>query len=103
MKLNPPVSKSDHVQGNPDAEIELVEYGDYQCPHCGDAYPIVKDIQEEMGHRLKFAFRNFPLRKIHSQAMAAAMASEAAGRQNKFWEMHDLLFENQHRLISSSI
>ena len=101
--LRTPVSDSDHIFGSPDATIELVEYGDYQCPYCGAAYPIVKRIQDELGNRLKFVFRNFPLRKIHPQALMAAVASEAASLQGKYWEMHDMLFENQKRLNYSSI
>ena len=101
--LIPPVSENDHVQGNSTAQIELVEYGDYQCPHCGEAYTIVKYIQSELGDSLKFVFRNFPLKKVHPLAMAAAMASEAAGQQGKFWEMHDILFENQVKLSHNSI
>jgi protein-disulfide isomerase len=98
MALRLPVNEEDHIEGNIDAPITLVEYGDYQCPHCGRAYPIVKRIQEEMGDRMRFVFRDFPLEKAHPQALVAAVASEAAGRQGKFWEMHDLLFENQRRL-----
>jgi protein-disulfide isomerase len=98
-----PVSKDDHVQGNLTAQIELVEYGDYQCPHCGQAYNIVKYIQSELGDSLKFVFRNFPLKKVHPLAMIAAIASEAAGQQGRFWEMYDLLFENQVKLSNNSI
>jgi protein-disulfide isomerase len=101
--LKPPVSEKDHIHGSLHANIELVEYGDYQCPYCGEAYPIVKRIQQELGSRLKFVFRNFPLRKIHPQALMAAVASEAANLQGKYWEMHDMLFENQTRLNYSSI
>ena len=103
MALRIPVSTSDHVQGNESAAIELVEYGDYQCPYCGMAYPIVKNIQQQLGNKLKFIFRNFPLAKIHPQAVLAATAAEAAALQDKFWEMHDMLFENQKRLNVSSI
>lgn len=98
MALNPPVTEADHIQGNPDAEIEFVEYGDYQCPHCGRAYFVIKDLQEKLGDRMKFVFRNFPLEKIHPQAMQAAIISEAAALQGKYWEMHDLIFENQKRI-----
>lgn len=98
MSLRPPVSGNDHIQGNPLAAIELVEYGDYQCPYCGAAYPLVKDIQARLDGKLKFVFRNFPLEKIHPQAVMAAVASEAAALQGKYWEMHDMLFENQKRL-----
>jgi protein-disulfide isomerase len=95
------VTAKDQVQGNTSAAIELVEYGDYQCPHCGRAYPIIKKIQESMGDKLKFVYRNFPLTNIHPDAMNAAAAAEAAGMQGKFWEMHDLIFERQNRLTES--
>jgi protein-disulfide isomerase len=102
-KLKPAVSSKDHIQGNENASIELVEYGDYQCPHCGHAYPIIKSIQEKMGDKLKFIFRNFPLAESHPNALNAAVASEAAALQNKFWEMHDHLFEYQTRLDDVSL
>jgi len=88
----------DHIQGPIDAPIALVEYGDYECPYCGEAYPIVKAIQEQLGDRLCFAFRNFPLVNSHPHAEHAAEAAEAAGAQGRFWEMHDLLYENQDAL-----
>lgn len=97
-ELKPAVSTNDHIQGNANAAIELVEYGDYQCPHCGRAYPIIKSIQGKMGDALKFVFRNFPLAEIHPHAVNAAKASEAAALQGKFWEMHDYIFEHQNRL-----
>src|SRR5215467_3841244 len=103
MPLTPPVSEKDHIQGNPNAPIELLEYGDYQCPHCGRAYPIVKKLQETFGAKLKFIFRNFPLAKIHPEATIAAVATEAAARQEKFWEMHDILFENQQDLSREAL
>ncbi len=103
MSLKPPVSEKDHLQGNRAAPIELLEYGDYQCPHCGRAYPIVKDIQQKMGDKLKFVFRNFPLAEMHPDATSAAIAAEAAAEQGKFWEMHDILFEHQSRLDDSSL
>ncbi|HTE12458.1 MAG TPA: DsbA family protein [Chitinophagaceae bacterium] len=102
-KLKPAVNSRDHVQGNANAPIELVEYGDYQCPHCGRAYPIIKSIQEKMGNQLKFVFRNFPLAKIHPNAINAAIATEAAALQDKFWEMHDYIFEHQDRLDDVSL
>lgn len=92
------IEPRDHVQGSPDAPVTLLEYGDYQCPHCGAAHPIVKLIQQEFGERLRFAFRNFPLTNIHPYAEIAAEAAEAAGAQDKFWEMHDYIFENQDAL-----
>jgi len=102
-QLKPPVSAKDHIQGDPDAPIELLEYGDYQCPHCGRAYPIIKNIQKRMGKKLKFVFRNFPLTEIHPDAFNAAVAAEAAGEQDKFWEMHDIIFEHQRHLTTESI
>lgn len=101
--LTPPVQAKDHAQGPAKAPVELVEYGDYQCPHCGAAYPIVKRIQAKMGKDLRFIFRNFPLVESHPQAFAAALASEAAARQNAFWEMHDMLFEHQDQLDPASL
>ena len=98
LKLLLPRAKRDHIQGSIDAPIALVEYGDYECPYCGQAYPIVKAIQERLGHRLCFALRNFPLTNSHPHAEHAAEAAEAAGGQGKFWEMHDMLYENQEAL-----
>jgi protein-disulfide isomerase len=97
-KLLLPQAGRDHIQGPIDAPIALVEYGDYECPYCGDAHPIVKAIQERLGDRLCFAFRNFPLVNSHPHAEHAAEAAEAAGARGKFWEMHDLLYENQSAL-----
>lgn len=96
--LKTPVNEKDHVQGNPDAPVELVEYGDFQCSHCGRAYPEIKRIQKRLGKDLKFVFRNFPLTNVHQNAKHAALAAEAAAAQGKFWEMHDMLFENQQNL-----
>jgi len=98
MSLRVPVSAQDHIEGNPDAECTLVEYGDYECPHCGHAYPIVKRIQKHFGKRLRFVFRNFPLAEIHPHAESAAQSAEYAGAHGKFWEMHDGLFGNQEQL-----
>ncbi|MES3017596.1 MAG: thioredoxin domain-containing protein [Bacteroidota bacterium] len=103
MALRQAVSESDHIQGQLNAPVELVEYGDYECPHCGRAYPIVKELQQQIGPALKFIFRNFPLAKIHPHAKSAAIAAEAAAFQGKYWEMHDLLFENQKRLTSAAV
>jgi protein-disulfide isomerase len=96
--LIPPVTARDHAEGNADARITLVEYGDYECPHCGRAYPIVKAVQRRLRDELRFVFRNFPLRNIHPHAEHAAEAAEAAGSQGRFWEMHDTIFENQTEL-----
>jgi len=102
-KLKPPVNSNDHIQGDAHAPIELVEYGDYQCPHCGHAYPIIKSIQQQLGGQLKFVFRNFPLAEMHPNATNAAVATEAAAVQGKFWEMHDIIFENQEHLGNSHL
>jgi protein-disulfide isomerase len=88
----------DHVQGPADAAVTLVQYGDYQCPYCGAAYPIIKEVQARMGERLRFVFRNFPITTSHPDAERAAEAAEAADTQGKFWQMHDVLYENQERL-----
>ena len=97
-KLKPAVHEGDRATGNKNANIILVEFGDYQCPHCGHAYPLLKRLRREMADQLYFVFRNFPLREIHPYAFTAAIAAEAAGKQGKFWEMHDLIFENQEML-----
>ena len=88
----------DHIQGPADAAVTLVEYGDYECPYCGAAYPIVKELQARMGDRLRFVFRNFPITTSHPHAEQAAEAAEAGAAQGRFWEMHDLLYENQTQL-----
>jgi protein-disulfide isomerase len=97
-RLSVPVHERDHSQGPGDAPVTLVEYGDYECPHCGRAYPIVKEIQKRLGSRLRFVFRNFPLAELHPHAQHAAEAAEAAAVQGKFWEMHDAIFEHQRAL-----
>jgi protein-disulfide isomerase len=102
-KLTLPVADRDHIQGPIEAPVSLLEYGDYECPSCGAAYPIVKAIQRRFGHRLCFAFRNFPLVNMHPYAAHAAEAAEAAGAQGRFWEMHDLLFENQNALADENL
>jgi len=103
VMLKPAVSDKDHFQGAKSATIVLVEYGDYQCPHCGRAYPILKKIQKQLGDELKFVFRNFPIEESHPDAVQAAIASEAAALQNKYWEMHDALFEHQNDLSENGI
>ncbi len=75
-----------------------MEYGDYECPYCGSAYPIVKRIQKHFGKRLRFVFRNFPIVDSHPHAGIAAMTAEFAAAHNKFWEMHDIFYENQESL-----
>ena len=96
--LTPAVGARDHVQGPTTAAVTLVEYGDYECPHCGRAYLILKKIQAQLGSRLRFVFRNFPLGEMHPHAQHAAEAAEAAGAHGRFWDMHDALFEHQHAL-----
>jgi protein-disulfide isomerase len=98
VSLTPPVGPEDHSAGPDEAPVTLVEYGDYQCPHCGRAYPIVKQIQKRLGNRLRFVFRNFPLTQIHPEAEHAAEAAEAAAAQDQFWPMHDRIFERQFAL-----
>jgi formate-nitrite transporter family protein len=102
-RLTPPVSDRDHIQGPLDAPVTLVEYGDYECPHCGRAYPIVKAAQRQLGDRLRFVFRNFPLAEAHPHARRAAEAAEAAAAQGRFWRMHDMLFEHQHALEDAAL
>src|ERR1700689_1527289 len=96
-KLAVAVGAKDHRQGDQDAPCTLVEYGDYECPYCGQAYPIVKRVQKHFGKRLRFVFRNFPLSEMHPNAESAAEVAEFASVHGKFWEMHDLLYENQTR------
>jgi protein-disulfide isomerase len=98
-----PVDGRDHVRGPADAPVTLLEYGDYECPHCGLAHPIVNEVQQRLGRQLRFAFRHFPLAEIHPHAEMAAEAAEAAGAQGRFWEMHDLLFKNQDALNDTDL
>src|SRR5437870_6732336 len=98
-KLEIPVApERDHIEGLVNASLTLVEYGDYQCPFCGAAYPEVKTVQKELGSQLRFVFRNFPLTNAHEVAMQAAETAETASAQGKFWEMHDFLYEHQKTL-----
>ena len=98
-RLTLPVSeRRDHFQGSSAAKVVLVEYGDYQCPYCGEAYPIIRKVQEKFGNNLRFVFRNFPLTQIHPRAEFGAEMAEASAAQGKFWEMHDFIYENQKSL-----
>ena len=97
-RLTLSVKDRDHRHGPTTASMTLVEYGDYECPYTGQAYPIVKEIQKRLGNKLLFVFRNFPLTQIHPHAQHAAEAAEASAGQGKFWEMHDYLFEHQQVL-----
>jgi protein-disulfide isomerase len=96
--LKVPVTPTDHIQGDPAAMVTLVEYGDYQCPYCGEAYPVVKLLQKYFGKDLRFVFRNFPLTQFHPEAEPAAETAEYAGAHGHFWEAHDALYENQPSL-----
>ncbi|MDO8509868.1 MAG: DsbA family protein [bacterium] len=97
ISTTPPkaVSASDWIRGDITAQVVIVEYSDFQCQACGAYYPILKRLKEKFGAQVGFVYRHFPLSVVHSKANIAAMASEAAGQQGKFWEMHDLLFERQ--------
>ena len=97
-RLAVPVNERDHSLGPSNAPVTLVEYGDFECPHCGRAHPIVQGIRRYMGEQLRFVFRHFPLAEAHPNAQSAAEAAEAAGAQGRFWEMHDILFRNQAAL-----
>jgi protein-disulfide isomerase len=102
--LTVPVSaQRDHIRGPLDAPVALLEYGDYECPYCGAAHEIVNAIRARMRGQLCFAFRHFPLRTMHPYAELAAEAAEAAGRQDKFWAMHNMLYENQERLAAPDL
>jgi NhaA family Na+:H+ antiporter len=102
--LSPPVDvQHDHIRGPTDAPVTLVEYADFQCPYCGDAYPVVHQLLERFGDNVRFVFRHMPLADLHPRAMAAAEAAEAAGAQGRFWEMHDRLFEHRLELADDDL
>ena len=98
MTLVVPVSTDDHIQGNPNALVTLIEYGDYECPLCAMAHPITHQLMQHFGYRLCFVFRHFPLTQSHPHAEMAAEAAEFAGAHGRFWEMHDAIYENQATL-----
>src|SRR5919198_5113643 len=102
-QLSLPVGPRDHIAGANDAALVLVEYGDFQCPHCRRAFPIVREVQRTLGSQLRFVFRHFPLTKVHPEAEHAAEAAEAAAAQGAFWQMHDRLFERQFALDDDSL
>jgi len=102
-RLTVPINEHDHVLGPITASVTMVEYGDYECPHCGQAHHMVKQLRQLMGHRMCLVFRHFPLTTVHPHAQQAAEAAEAAGVQGKFWEMHDVLFEHQYALDPSDL
>jgi Na+:H+ antiporter, NhaA family len=102
--LTPPVQpERDHIRGSGDAPVTLVEYGDFQCPYCGEAYPVVHELLDRFGDRLRFVFRHMPLPDLHPRAQAAAEAAEAAGAQGRFWEMHDRLFTHRLELSDADL
>ncbi|HVV66987.1 MAG TPA: thioredoxin domain-containing protein [Candidatus Saccharimonadales bacterium] len=93
---------TNHVEGQGKSGVKLIEYGDYQCPYCEEAYPVVKQAESQFADQIYFQFRNFPLINVHQNAFAGARAAEAAALQNKFWQMHDLLYENQNQWSTAS-
>ena len=93
-----PVGTRDHARGPKNAPVTLVKYGDYECPYCREAHPVLKELQERVGEQVRFIFRHFPLDSVHPRARRAAQAAEAASSQGRFWEMHDLLYERQGEL-----
>jgi protein-disulfide isomerase len=101
--MAPPVSARDHGRGAENASLTLVEYGDFECPHCGTAYPIVKELHRRFEDRVRFVFRHFPLTNVHPHAQAAAEASEFAATSGAFWQMHDTLYEQQKRLAGGEL
>ena len=101
--LREPVSERDHVLGPSDAPATLVEYGDFECPHCGRAYPLIRELRATFSDHLRFVFRHFPVTSVHPHADLAARAAEAAAAQGKFWPMHDRLFEHQDSLGAEMI
>jgi diadenylate cyclase len=98
-----PVGARDHARGPRDAPVTLVKYGDYECPYCGEAHPVLKELQQRVGEQVRFVFRHFPLDSVHPHARLAAQAAEAAASQGRFWEMHDLLYENQNKLSEEDL
>jgi protein-disulfide isomerase len=102
-RLTAPVEERDHALGSASALVTLVEYGDYECPYCGRAHQVVKQLLLQLGHQVRFVYRHFPLASAHPHAQQAAEAAEAAGVQRAFWEMHDMLFENQDALDDADL
>jgi protein-disulfide isomerase len=96
--LKVPVTQRDHIRGPANAPVTLVEYGDYECAHCGLAHPIINTVRQHFARQLRFVFRHFPLSQVHPNAEAAAESAEFAGAHGRFWEMHDGIYENQDQL-----
>lgn len=103
MKLRIPINEKEQKQGNDSAPLILLEYGDYECPHCAAAHPVIKKLQANFAHQLLFVFRNFPLSEMHPFALPAAYVAEASALQEKFWPGHDLIFENQDLLSTARL
>ena len=101
--LVPPVSERDHAVGPADARVTLVEFGDFECPHCGALHPVLQAVRKAFGGNLRFVFRHFPLRASHPHALAAAKAVEAAGEQGRFWEMYARLYQHQTELSDADL
>lgn len=101
--LTPPIGPHDHVRGARKPHVALIEYGDYECPHCARAQGMTKSLLERLGDHVLFVFRHMPLSHAHPHAITAALAAEAAGAQGHFWEMHERLFEKQHALELPSL
>lgn len=97
------VTANDHVIGNEKAEITLIEYGDYQCPYCRQAHYFIQKLIKELGYNFRYVFRHFPMRNAHEFALLTSQAVEAAGLQGKFWEMHEILYDEQLRVDDESI
>src|SRR5262245_55193630 len=102
-RLTQPVSSRDHARGPEGAPVTLVEYGDFECPHCGAAYPVLAELQRRFEGRLRFVFRHFPLTNVHPHAQAAAEASEWAAAQDRFWQLHDRIYETQKQLSQAHL
>src|SRR5947208_16735770 len=103
VRLIDPVNERDHTRGPRSAPVSLVEYGDFECPYCRAAEPIVAGLREALGEQLSVTFRHFPMTEVHPHGQHAAEVAEAAAAQGKFWEMHDVLFANQHALDDASL
>ena len=101
--LTPPLEAVDHVRGSPDAPLELVMFGDFQCPYCLASQAVMRRVRRRLGDELRFVFRHFPIRERHPMAQAAAEASESAAAQGRFWECHDELYARQSRLSDDEL
>jgi protein-disulfide isomerase len=97
-RLSMPVNTGDHIRGPKHAPVTMVEYGDFECPHCGRAHLIIEGLHKELGDKMRFVYRHFPLTLIHPHAQHAAEASEIAGAHGEFWRMHGTLFTHQRAL-----